>query len=263
MSLFNRMMGHVNLMMDSGFEKVVIDTKEGSLPGIEEKTTINLKTGYIHAIKVVNYALMVATRLAGDEVAVEAEPEKIVLREIIYPHTGHTESSKVEWGPPIIAGEDEQKDVDPIIETGRPPLDLGPLPNGPVTEAFSTAQVDTAGDLLKADLRGLYEPNGSEDASYYCPWCEHKSKLAEGCHGKICCIKCGKPINSRFAQMLKKARQWDYIIMKEPVTSPSLAKHLGTSPSWAGKVLKELGWEPTRWRGVIWWRWNPPKEDGK
>lgn len=66
--LFNKMMRHVNLMMDSGFEKVVIDTKDGPLPGIKEKTTVNLKTGHVHAIKVVNYALMIATRLAGAEV---------------------------------------------------------------------------------------------------------------------------------------------------------------------------------------------------
>lgn len=104
LSLFNKMMGHVSLMMDP-----------------------ESRVGHIHAIKVVNYALMIATRLAGDRMPVEAKPEKIVLREIIYPHTGHIESN-VEFGPPIIAGEDES---DPIVETGLPPLDLGPLPNGP------------------------------------------------------------------------------------------------------------------------------------
>ena len=301
--LFNKMMRHVNLMMDS-----------------------NSNVGQVHTIKVVNYALMIATLMAGDKVGVEVEPRLIIDPVPLYTGSAHTPSQEFikesleaepkpkEKGlesaheeedrigePPLEAelteglesikgigraktndtsGSQHDKilyseaahlptetpaeaESDPIIETGLPPLDLGPLPNGPATEAFSTGQVDTAGDLLKADLRGLYEPNESEDASYYCPWCEHKSKLASGCHGKICCIKCGKPINSRFAQMLKKARQWDYVIMKKPVTSAKTAQYLGTSTSWAGKVLRELGWEQTRWRGVIWWRWNPPKEDGK
>lgn len=265
--LFNKMMRHVNKMMDP-----------------------NSNVSQVHSIKVVNYALMIATRLADESPplsdieledlklaeeerakgempvfdsveeligTVEAEPKKTVIREVIYPHVGHTESS-VEFGPPIIAGEDES---DPIVETGRPPLDLGPLPNGPATEAFSTAQVDTAGDLLKADLRGQYEPNGSEDASYYCPWCEHKSKLASGCHGKMCCIKCGKPINSRFAQMLATARRCGCVIIKEPITSAEMAKYLGTSANWAGQVLAQLGWKSAGWRKGLGARWNPPKKD--
>ena len=84
--LFNKMMRHVNLMMDP-----------------------DPKVGHVHAIKVVNYALMITTRIASDITPVETKPEKIVLREIIYPYSGHTES-KVEWGPPIIAGEDEPED---------------------------------------------------------------------------------------------------------------------------------------------------------
>jgi len=239
LSLFNKMMGHVNKMMNT-----------------------NPRVGQVHSIKVVNYALMIATRLVDENVAVEPKPEKIIVREVrevIHPHTGHTESN-VEFGPPIIAGKDES---DPIVETGRPPLDLGPLPNGPAIEAFSTTQVDTAGDLLKADLRGMYEPNGSEDAGYYCPWCNHTAKLATGCHGKICCIACGKPIDSRFADLLKKARQSDYVALKKPITSAEMAKYLGTSSNWAGQVLAQLGWESAGWRKGLGARWNPPKEDGK
>lgn len=50
--LFNKMMRHVNLMMDP-------------------------KVGHVHTIKVVNYALMIATRVAGAEVGdkVAVEPE--------------------------------------------------------------------------------------------------------------------------------------------------------------------------------------------
>lgn len=307
LSLFNKMMRHVNLMMDSGFEKVVIDTKDGPLHGIKEKTTVNLKTGHVHAIKVANYALMIATRLAGDKAGVEAKfatikelldtpmgitvnlkeieepPEAKVVendvqkqetteeaareegtqetetegelpeesehdnvhgevpaeieaepRLIIDPvplHTGSAHTPSQEFIKELLGSE-----LDPIIETGRKPLDIGPLPNGP-TE--------------------------SKSKGYYCPWCEHTAKLGVGCRGKICCILCGKPINSRFADLLKKARQWDYVIMKEAVTSEKTAQYLGTSTSWAGKVLRELGWEQTRWHGAIWWRWNPPKEDGK
>ncbi len=238
LSLFNRMMGHVNKMMDS-----------------------NPRLGQVHAIKVVNYALMVATKLVDEDVPIEAEPEKIVLREVIYPHSGHTESPNVEWGPPIIAGEDES---DPIVETGRPPLDLGPLPNGPAKEAFSTAQADTAGDLLKADLRGQYEPNGSEDASYYCPWCEHTAKLAAGCRGKICCIKCGKPINSRMGKLLKKARENHYVESKMAVNAQELARDLGTTASWAGQVMRALGWtRNANWSGKVSTWYTPPREDGK
>lgn len=52
--LFNKMMGHVNKMMDP-----------------------NSNVGHVHAIKVVNYALMIATRLAGEKVGdkVAVEPE--------------------------------------------------------------------------------------------------------------------------------------------------------------------------------------------
>ena len=52
LALFNKMMRHVNKMMDP-----------------------NTNVGQVHSIKVVNYALMVATQLAGDNVVVEAEPE--------------------------------------------------------------------------------------------------------------------------------------------------------------------------------------------
>ena len=211
--LFNKMMRHVNLMMDP-----------------------NTNVGQVHSIKVVNYALMITTLMAGDKVVEEAKPQKTVIREIIYPGAGHMEQSDVEWGPPIIAGEDESKPKEKGLESAHEEEDrIGEPP-------------------LEAE---------SESESYYCPWCQHTSTLGEGCRGKICCIKCGKPINSRFAKLLKKARQWDYVIMKKPVTSAKTAQYLGTSTSWAGKVLRELGWERTRWRGVIWWRWNLPKEDGK
>lgn len=125
-------------------------------------------------------------------------------------------------------------------------------------------KVWNTGILMVPNGAGTELPEAeSESKGYYCPWCDHTAKLGVGCHGKICCIMCGKPINSRFADLLKKARQWDYVIMREPVTSAKAAQYLGTSTSWAGKVLRELGWEQTRWRGVIWWRWNPPKENGK
>lgn len=72
----------------------------------------------------------------------EAEPKKTVFREIIHTGSAHIESNE-EIGPPIIAGEDEP---DPIIETGLPPLDLGPLPNGPaiskVTEEPLEAELE-------------------------------------------------------------------------------------------------------------------------
>lgn len=349
--LFNKMMEHVNLMMASGFEKVVIDTREGPMPGIEEKTTINLKTGHVHAIKVVNYALMIATRLAGDKVGVEVEPRLIIDPVPLYTGSAHTPSQEFIKKPlkdelkgsnedmarfaalagmgrakeEGTSGSDHDKVVyadselhpetkpDSIIETGLPPLDLGPLPNGPPPEAkpkefkgiidvtalkakirkvketpvetesppltevelkdieesekeYAKGEApvfDSVEELLETSMGISVTPEEIESESYYCPWCEHTSTLGEGCRGKICCIKCGKPINSRFAKLLKKARQWDYVIMKKPVTSAKTAQYLGTSTSWAGKVLRELGWEQTRWRGVIWWRWNPPKEDGK
>lgn len=85
--LFNKMMRHINKMMDS-----------------------NSGIGQIHAIKAANYALMIATRLAGDRMPIEAEPKKTVIREIIYPYASHTESN-VELGPPIIAGEAKPEDA--------------------------------------------------------------------------------------------------------------------------------------------------------
>lgn len=361
--LFNKMMAHVNKMM-------------------------NPRIGQIHAIKVANYALMIATRLAGDKVGVEVEPKKTIIREVIHPNVSHTELPDVEWGTPIIAGEAEPKEFEGIIDVTALKAKIREIPEDP-SEAISTTQAHTGGELLKADLRGLYEskeepleanpevkkplqkefpeetvaeevvepiaeeavvplPEDEEEAArkaepeskekglesaheeedrlgeppieakvveddvqkqetteeatreegtqetepegelpeepehdkvhgevsaeieaepeskgYYCPWCDHTAKLGVGCHGKICCIVCGKPINSRFADLLKKARQWDYVIMKEAVTSEKTAQYLGTSTSWAGKVLRELGWEQTKWHGAIWWRWNPPKEDGK
>jgi hypothetical protein len=220
LSLFNKMMGHVNKMMDP-----------------------NPRVGQVHAIKVANYALMIATRLAGDNVAVEAEPEKIVLREIIYPHAGHTESN-VEFGPPIIAGKAEpEKDTIAALE-----------------ELAGTITEEEAREAFPRHAKEL--PKGeSGDEGYYCPWCNHTAKLGVGCRGKICCISCGKPIDSRFAMLLKKARQFNHIIMKKPITSAKMAEYLGTSSNWAGQVLAQLGWKSAGWRKGLGARWNPPKED--
>lgn len=185
--LFNKMMGHVNKMMDP-----------------------NSKVGQVHAVKVANYALMITTRLAGDNVAVEAEPEK-----------------------DTIAALEEL---------------AGTITEEEAKEAFPRH--------AKSSPKGE-----SEDEGYYCPWCNHTAKLGVGCRGNICCILCGKPIDSRFAVLLKKARQFDHVIMKKPITSATMAKYLGTSSNWAGQVLAQLGWKSAGWRKGLGARWNPPKED--
>lgn len=215
LSLFNKMMGHVNKMMDP-----------------------NPRVGQIHAIKVANYALMITTRLVDENGAVEVEPKKAVIREVIHPHASHTESN-VEFGPPIIAGEPESE---PSEEKDAQWAKIE-------TEKAFEAEMER-----KAELR---------TEGYYCPWCNHTAKLATGCHGKICCITCGKPIDSRFAKMLTKARQFNHVIMKKPITSAKMAEYLGTSSNWAGQVLAQLGWKSAGWRKGLGARWNPPKEDGK
>lgn len=77
---------------------------------------------------------------------------------------------------------------------------------------------------------------------YYCPWCEHTSTLAETCRGKICCIKCGKPINSRMGKLLKKTRAHPNVKIPLPINVRDLARFLDCSSNWASQVMKALGW---------------------
>jgi len=100
------------------------------------------------------------------------------------------------------------------------------------------------------------------DEGYYCPWCEHTSELGTACHGKICCIKCGKPINSRMGKMLKKARENRYVESKMAVNVQELARDLGTTASWAGQVMRALGWtRNANYSGRVSTWYIAPKED--
>ena len=95
---------------------------------------------------------------------------------------------------------------------------------------------------------------------YYCPWCNKISRSAELCHGKICCIDCGKPIDSRFAHLLGKTRLYYRFKVKEAVNVRELAQYLGTSATWAGQVMRELGWTRNAYYGGYPTYYTAPRE---